>query len=126
MLGECLISPITYARVPAIVEPMLDFLREQFSPRRYALHYFHLAQKYWLERAMDRPNVTDKTYCYVPRSLLATLWTTTRRDFVPMNIDDLLVGVAVPAEVRDAFKAVRRCKMDALEKAALRREPISG
>lgn len=123
-VGEWLTSPIAYATVPALVEAMLTFLREQYSPRRYALHYFHLAHKYWRERAAGRSNVTDKTYCYVFRSLLATLWTITRRDLVPMNIDDLLAGVEVPVKVGEAFNAVRLRKIDSLEKTILGREPI--
>ena len=41
-----------------------------------------------------------------------------------MNIDDLLAGVEVPVEIDDAIKAMRRRKMDSLEKTILKREPI--
>lgn len=124
-IGEWLTSPIVYRAVPDAVSAMADFLQDQFSTRRYALHYFHIAERYWRERAAGRPHVADKTYCYVLRSLLAMLWTAGRRDFVPMNVDELLTGVEIPAAVADSFAAIRLRKMTSPETVTAGRESAS-
>jgi predicted nucleotidyltransferase len=122
-VGEWLTSPIVYRRDEPRCALLLDFVRGQYSPRHYARHYFHFAQKQW-NAATGKSTVTDKAYCYMVRTLLAFRWTVEHQALAPMSVDDLLGGVGLPYDVERAFTELRLRKMTGTELINAARVPV--
>jgi predicted nucleotidyltransferase len=121
-VGEWLTSPIVYRSDLNASALLLDFVRGQFSPRHYALHYLRFAQQQWKPRALASA-VKSKHYCYVVRTLLALIWTVERKSLPPMAVDELVAGVGLPYDVEMAFADLRMLKMSGTEQSNQARVP---
>jgi predicted nucleotidyltransferase len=121
-VGEWLTSPIVYRRDSRATALLLEFVRGQFSPRHYALHYLRFAQQQWKPRALTS-TVKGKHYCYVVRTLLALFWTVEQKSLPPMAVDELVASVGLPYDVEIAFAELRTLKMSGAEQANQARVP---
>jgi uncharacterized protein len=121
-VGEWLTSPIVYRRDPRAWALLLDFVRNEFSPRHHALHYLHFAETQWKPHAVASA-VKCKHYCYVIRTLLALFWTVEHKSLPPMAVDELVAGVGLPYDVATAFAELRMLKMSGTEQANQARVP---
>jgi predicted nucleotidyltransferase len=121
-VGEWLTSPIVYRSDPRAWKLLLEFVREEFSPRHYALHYLHFAETQWKPHALAGA-VKCKHYCYVVRTLFALFWTMEHKSLPPMAVDELVAGVGLPYDVAAAFAELRMLKMSGTEQANQARVP---
>ena len=124
VLHEWLRSPIVYRRDGPIIDSLLAFVREEYSLRRQALHYLATAERKWRTTIVGFESVRPKDYCYVIRPLLATAWVAQNLSVAPMNVDELLAGIDLTAELRVAFADFRRRKQMAAEGVEFRRETV--
>jgi uncharacterized protein len=123
-VAEWLTSPISYHREEDAARVLLRFLGKVFSPRHYAFHYFALARKQWKDRAVGKPEVRDKHYCYIMRSMLALQWVIQSKCLPPMSVDALLNQASLEDEVAVAFAMVRGRKMSCSEQEPADRVPV--
>jgi hypothetical protein len=124
VLHEWLRSPIVYRHDGPIVDALLGFVREEYSLQRQALHYIATAERKWWATVAGREHVRPKDYCYVIRPLLATAWVVQNLSVAPMNVDELLAGIDLAAELRVAFADFRRRKQATAEGMVFQRETV--
>ncbi len=115
-LLEWAVSPLVY-RCDGITRPNLVRLSEQTAwGRAAAYHYRHLAERQVEKHLASGEQVKLKTYFYVLRPLLNLRFL--RRNPgqpLPMHLDGLLAGCALPDAIANDLNALRRLKAETIE-----------
>lgn len=109
-LYEWLVSPIVYRDDGTFRLAATTLFERHASPRVLAQAYHSIARSQRPERGVGGENVKLKRYFYLIRPLLSLSWVVENRSLPPMNLQQLMADVPLPAEVSDAVAALRAAK----------------
>jgi predicted nucleotidyltransferase len=126
-LHEWLVSPIIYRCNETFADDLRSLVERHYSRYVMVRHYQNTAlQKLkQAERAGDG-DVFIKSYAYGMRSTCAIAWLFQHRDLPPMNINELLARLDLPAAARRAIEDLLAAKSTAPEGASLARNAQLG
>ncbi len=115
-LIEWLSSPVRYAADPMPIRELEAFVREAGQVGRLRSHYFSQGLKAWSGIQVDgRSYVSYKPYFYALRPALAVAWIDACHDFPPMNLQEMMMGIALPKDVADATNTLVAAKLSSRE-----------
>lgn len=117
-LYEWLRSPIVYRATADFQDALTDLCERHYSLRTVAYHYRSIAMRQWKAYMRAAEEVRLKKYFYCLRPLLSVAWLRDQGGLPPMVFQDLLAGVPVPAEVRDAIGQLLELKAETSELGA--------
>jgi len=86
-LLEWLQSPVVYAELPAVVEPLRALVPTVYARERVWHHYSRASRSFWRRYAAGEG--TLKTFFYALRTTLAATWVLEREAPPPMTLPDL-------------------------------------
>lgn len=115
-LHEWLVSPLVYRDDARFGPAARDLFERHADHAALEHHYASIARGQWRSEIETRTEPKLKRYFYVIRPLLALQWVQAHRDtpasrrFPPMALDDIMAGLAVPADVDTAIKMLLAAK----------------
>lgn len=99
-LMEWLASPIVYRDERGFADRSREIAASQFSPRRMAYHYLHMACGNYRDYIEGRTDVRLKKYLYVLRPLACILWIERNGAPPPTAFAENLAGIDLADTVR--------------------------
>lgn len=90
VIFEWLNSPIVYHSDDRFINRIKEFSDDFFNPQAVYHHYQGMAKKSWADLDLDKP-VKLKKWCYLLRSLLASLWIKEHESIPPVLINEMFV-----------------------------------
>jgi|SRR6185437_15979631 len=121
---EWLNSPIRYRDSGTIPNRLLKLARETCCLPALAYHYDRLARHTFSKIASEGDPIRFKAYCYALRPVLALLWIRRRLEPPPMDLPELLNGIALAEDVRLAITELIARKAAADEHGVGPRVPV--
>ncbi|MFV0368540.1 MAG: DNA polymerase beta superfamily protein [Hyphomicrobiaceae bacterium] len=110
-LYEWFLSPIVYTETGAFRAQAQELFERHASPRVLAHAYYAIAKGMRPERgAIGADEVKLKRYFYLIRPLLSLQWIVENETLPPMNLQQLMRAVALPADVAGAIEELHERK----------------
>jgi predicted nucleotidyltransferase len=122
-LWEWLVSPIVYRDDDGVARRLREIAAETYSLKALAHHYLHIAQEKERRQIAAKETVKAKMYVYALRPLLALEWLRGKGSLVPMAMPEILTGVTLPDDVRQAILDLVAHKARTPEGAPVERIP---
>lgn len=123
-LWEWLVSPITYRDDGEVARRLREIAAEGYSPKALAYHYLHIAQEKERRQIAAKQTVKAKKYVYALRPLLALDWLRETETLPPMAMPEIMTGVTLPDDVRQAIHDLVEHKAATPEGAPIDRVPL--
>jgi predicted nucleotidyltransferase len=123
-LWEWLVSPIVYRDEDEVARRLRAIAMESYSPKALAHHYLSIAREKERRTVASKERVKAKKYVYVLRPLLALGWLSENASLPPMAMPEIMTGVTLPDEVRQAILDLVRHKAATPEGAFVDRIPL--
>jgi len=113
---EWLSSPIRYRWNDEICHALRALALKASFAKACLHHYLHLGETMWRRNIGSAPRVDLKKYFYVVRPALCLRWIREREDtFPPMNLQELMAGLALPQSFVDDVNTMVERKAEASE-----------
>lgn len=122
-LWEWLVSPITYRDEGGVAERLRAIAMESYSLKALAHHYLSIAREKERRTVASKARVKAKKYVYVLRPLLALRWLDENASLPPMAMPEIMSGVTLPKDVRQAILDLVKHKATTPEGAFVDRIP---
>lgn len=90
VIFEWLNSPIVYHSNDDFIQAIRSIQNDFFNPQAVYHHYQGMAKKSWADLDLDKP-VKLKKWCYLLRSLLASLWIKEHESIPPVLMNEMFV-----------------------------------
>ena len=123
-LWEWLVSPITYRDDGMLARRLREIAARGYSPKALAYHYLHIADSKERKDISRKATVKAKKYVYALRPLLALEWLRANDTLPPMAMPEIMAGVKLPEDVRQAIVALVEHKAATPEGAPVARNPL--
>lgn len=88
VIFEWLNSPIVYHSNDDFIQSIRSIQNDFFNPQAVYHHYQGMAKKSWADLDLDKP-VKLKKWCYLLRSLLASLWIKEHKSIPPVSMNEM-------------------------------------
>lgn len=112
VLLEWLSSPIRYSWQDSVCEALHALAVKTAYAKACLHHYLNLAERIWSADVAGKETVKLKKYFYVLRPALCLLWIRERADAIPpMNLQQLIAGLDLPAPFVESVDALLAQKM---------------
>jgi predicted nucleotidyltransferase len=123
-LWEWLVSPIVYRDVEGVARRLREIAAETYSLKALAHHYLHIAREKERRQIAAKTTVKAKKYVYALRPLLALDWLRENETLPPMAMPEIMTGVTLPDDVRQAIVGLVEHKAKTPEGAPIDRIPL--
>lgn len=122
-LWEWLVSPITYRDDDGVARRLREIAAETYSLKALAYHYLSTAREKERRQIAAKATVKAKKYVYALRPLLALDWLRENATLPPMAMPEIMSGVTLPRDVRQAILDLVAHKARTPEGAPVERIP---
>lgn len=123
-LIEWLGSPMAYRDSEGIHEAFRGLAADHVSLKSAGYHYSNMAGLIWMKHINDKTSIRLKKYLYAIRTIMCARWLFERGTFPPTRFADVLVGLDLSDEVREAISELLTVKMSAGERKMGERIPV--
>lgn len=123
-LWEWLVSPIVYRDDGGVARRLREIAAGTYSPKALAHHYLSIAREKERRTVASKERVKAKKYVYVLRPLLALGWLDENATLPPMAMPEIMTGVTLPEDVRQAILDLVEHKAMTPEGAYVDRIPL--
>ena len=123
-LWEWLVSPIVYRDEGGVAERLREIAAEGYSPKALAYHYLSTAREKERRQIAAKETVKAKKYVYALRPLLTLDWLRENDTLPPMAMPEIMTGVTLPDDVRQAMIDLVEYKATTPEGAPIDRVPL--
>lgn len=123
-LWEWLVSPIVYRDDGGVARRLRGIAAGTYSPKALAHHYLSIAREKERRTVASKERVKAKKYVYVLRPLLALGWLDENGTLPPMAMPEIMTGVTLPENVRQAILDLVEHKAVTPEGAYVDRIPL--
>ncbi|MBE9552944.1 MAG: nucleotidyltransferase domain-containing protein, partial [Proteobacteria bacterium] len=123
-LWEWLASPIVYRDEDGVARRLREIAAEGYSLKALAYHYLNIAQEKERRQIAAKATVKAKKYVYALRPLLALDWLRENETLPPMAMPEIMTGVTLPDDVRQAVLDLVEHKAATPEGAPIDRVPL--
>ena len=123
-LWEWLVSPIVYRDDGGVARRLREIAAGTYSPKALAHHYLSIAREKERRQIAAKETVKAKKYVYALRPLLALGWLSENATLPPMAMPEIMTGVTLPSDVRQAILDLVEHKAVTPEGAFVDRIPL--
>jgi predicted nucleotidyltransferase len=123
-LWEWLVSPITYRDEGDVAQALREIAARGYSLKALAHHYLGIAREKERRQIAAKQTVKAKKYVYALRPLLALDWLREHKTLPPMAMPEIMAGVTLPEDVRQAIVDLVAHKAATPEGAPVARIPL--
>ncbi|MDH3229441.1 MAG: nucleotidyltransferase domain-containing protein [Alphaproteobacteria bacterium] len=123
-LWEWLVSPIAYRDIDGVAQRLRDIAARGYSLKALAHHYLSITHEKERRTIAAKQTVKAKKYVYALRPLLALDWLRERETLPPMAMPEIMNGVTLPDDVRQAILDLVAHKAATPEGAPVQRIPL--
>ena len=124
VLLEWLSSPIRYIWNDEECEKLREFSKQLIHGPACVHHYFNLGENLWRRHVESADETKLKRYFYILRPAMALRWVRMHPTVIPpMNFQELMTGVDLPADLTEELRALLRAKAETKELGTGPRNP---
>lgn len=115
VLIEWLVSPFVYKSQGRFRDQILEVASDCFSVKACSYHYLSMSENNYNRYILPRDPVNIKKYFYVLRPLMNIFWLSQKGSIPPMQFNETLNGVDLPADVMQTIHELLEKKMKTSE-----------